>query len=42
LVSENINQIKSMPAKMIPPPPTPVVQANTTKISTCFTKYRNH
>ena len=31
LVSENINQIKSMPAKMIPPPPTPVVQANTTK-----------
>ena len=31
LVSENINQIKSMPAKMIPPPPTPVVQVNTTK-----------
>ena len=31
LVSENINQIKSMPAKMIPPPPAPVVQVNTTK-----------
>lgn len=31
LVSENINQIKSMPAKMIPPPPTPVVPVNTTK-----------
>ena len=34
LVTDNINQIKSMPAKMIPPPPTPVVpvvQVNTTK-----------
>jgi len=31
LVSENINQIKSMPAKMIPPPPTPVVPVNATK-----------
>lgn len=31
LVSENINQIKSMPAKMIPPPPAPVVPVNTTK-----------
>lgn len=30
LVSENINQIKSMPAKMIPPPPAPVVPLNTT------------
>ncbi|MDE1844042.1 MAG: hypothetical protein KGI10_01780 [Thaumarchaeota archaeon] len=33
LVSENINQIKSMPAKMIPPPApvVPVVQVNATK-----------
>lgn len=34
LVTDNINQIKSMPAKMIPPPPTPVapvVPVNTTK-----------
>lgn len=31
LVSENINQIKSMPAKMIPPPPSHVVPVNTTK-----------
>ena len=35
LISENINQIKSMPAKMIPPPPpapvVPVVQVNITK-----------
>lgn len=30
-VTDNINQIKSMPAKMIPPPPAPVVQVNTTK-----------
>ena len=31
LVTDNINQIKSMPAKMIPPPPAPVVPVNTTK-----------
>lgn len=31
LVTDNINQIKSLPAKMVPPPPTPVVQVNTTK-----------
>ena len=31
LVSENINQIKSMPQKMTPPPPAPVVPVNATK-----------
>lgn len=30
LVTDNINQIMSMPAKMIPPPPAPVVPVNVT------------
>jgi hypothetical protein len=32
LVSANINHIKSMPAKMIPPPPAPVVPVNVAKV----------
>jgi len=37
LVSENINQIKLLPQKMVPPPPTPVVpvvKSNATKTTT--------
>jgi hypothetical protein len=33
MASENINQIKLTPAKLIPPPPAPVVPANVTMIT---------